>query len=258
MILLHTDGISALVVLSPRAATAPFGRGGRDAGEGLSSSIWVSCLPQESTKGSSRLQCLSLQNNAVAWSKPQRQGEVLVCLLNSQGKEATAREMREGYKWEDLCCCAEKPGFFLMETPFFMETESFVLLIVQRVCVFARRSLEISCARRTHSPAVPPAFLLSQLMIPKLPVCHLGWPRASLPAQILDYIPISSTATALSHWRETWEPLKPQPDLGVWEVVPGKEQKVPGDRAGLCCHRLSTDSSPISWWPGIVLCGVPR
>lgn len=140
-------------------------------------SSWVSCLPQESTKDCSRLQCLSLQNNAVAWRKPrypQRQGEVLVCLLNSPGKEATAREMRESYRREDLCCCAEMPDPFLMETLFFMGTESPGLLIVQRVCAFSRRILEISCARRTPSPAVPPAFLLPQLTIPKLPVCHLG------------------------------------------------------------------------------------
>lgn len=35
MILLHTEGISALAVLSHGAATAPFGRAGRDAEEGM-------------------------------------------------------------------------------------------------------------------------------------------------------------------------------------------------------------------------------
>lgn len=183
--------------------------------------VWAGCPASPSShQRAPLLQAanLSLQNSAVAWNKhryPQRQGEVLGCLLNSSGKEVTAREMRGSYRPLLLCrnakpCLYGNLLFFMgKKTPFLWEQRVLVFLTAQRVCAFARSSMEI----RTVAVPDDHTLLLCLLLFfclswqfPNSLFAMLGWPRASLPAQILGSDPISSSAAAaLSHWMESWK-----------------------------------------------------
>lgn len=58
---------------------------------------------------------------------PLRQGEWLVCPLNSAGRELAVRETKEFYSWENLLCCAELPDLFLWKSPFLRKQNTLML-----------------------------------------------------------------------------------------------------------------------------------
>lgn len=160
--------------------------------------------------------------------------------------------MRESYRWEELCCCAEMPELFLMGTPFFMGTESPCTPNCPKgLCIWQKHANQLEqCLPGGHT------LLLCLLLFfclcrqfPKSPFAMLEWPRASLPAQILGYNPTSSTAAATLNG-EQQNPCRPGQIWGAGEALPGEEQKLQGDRAGLLCQHHSTDNFPNSWWPG--------
>lgn len=135
-------------------------------------------LPQQPSESASLLEAAGFQSKkimlwfSVRWSTgtPQRQGEWLVCPLNSAGRELTVREMKESYSWQNLCCTELFLAARLLKKffKFFFNGNRTLscFLIVQRVSVVVRGTMKISynsgCARQSLYPAVFPArFSLS-------------------------------------------------------------------------------------------------
>lgn len=133
---------------------------------------------------------------------PLRQGEWLVCPLNSAGRELAVRETKEFYSWENLLCCAELPDLFLWKSPFLRKQNTLMLpncpkgfcicqrkhgnQLQQRLC----QTNPLSCCVFSLFLSFPSWHFLNSLL------AMLRWPIALLPVQISGHSPISSTAAA--------------------------------------------------------------